>query len=249
MAETRRCAAVTGAGSGIGAATARLLARDGYRVACLDRDEAAARRIVDELGGAAAGHLMQAVDVADEAAVSRVFTDIAAAFGRLDGLATCAGIADTTPFLDLSAETFRRVYDVNVVGTFLCIREAALRMTRGGRICTISSVAGLRGGGVLGTAAYAASKGAVLALTKNAARSLAERGIAVNAVAPGATLTPMTDAGMKNDAQRARILAMVPIGRAGDPEEIAEAIVWLLSPKSTYVDGATLTADGGMVMP
>ena len=116
------------------------------------------------------------VDVADEASVIALFDAALTAFGgRLDALATPAGIADTTPFAELTARTFRHVYDVNVIGTFLCVREAAKHMRAGGRICTVASVAGKRGGGLSGTAAYAASKGAVLALSRSAARALAPR--------------------------------------------------------------------------
>ena len=173
---------------------------------------------------------------------------MAAFGGRLDVLATPAGIADTTPFMDLDAATFLRVYQVNTIGTFLCIREAAKHMLRGARICTVASVAGKRGGGLSGTAAYAASKGAVLALTRNAARSLADKGIAVNAVAPGPVLTPMLATAFQDEEHRQRIEALTLLGRSAEPTEIAEAIVWLLSPAASYVNGETLTIDGGMLL-
>jgi NAD(P)-dependent dehydrogenase (short-subunit alcohol dehydrogenase family) len=244
MGDDLRIAVVTGAASGIGAATARLLTRDGFRVACLDIDGAAAARVAQSLGE---GHRGIAVDVTREDQVTAAFR--AAAEGPLAALATCAGIVDMTPFMDLRADTFRRVYDVNVVGTFLAIREAARHMAAGSRICTVASVAGLRGGGIAGTAAYAASKGAVIALTKAAARSLAERGICVNTVAPGPTVTPLVDA-VRHDAETwRRIEGMTVLGRAAEAEEIAETIAFLLSPRASYVTGATLTADGGLVMP
>lgn len=245
MADQPPVAIVTGAGSGIGAATVPVLARQGFRVACLDRDGTAVERVARSAG---TGHLALAVDVADEAAVTAAFAEIAETLGRVDALATCAGILDTTPFMEVSVASFRRIYDVNVIGTFLCIREAAKRMPRGGRICTVASIAGLRGGGIAGTAAYAASKGAVLALTRNAARALAEKGIAVNTVAPGPVLTPMLEGPFRDSAIRQRIEGMIPLGRAGTPDEIAEAIAWLLSPGAAYVNGATLTVDGGLVM-
>jgi NAD(P)-dependent dehydrogenase (short-subunit alcohol dehydrogenase family) len=244
MGDDRRIAVVTGAASGIGAATARLLARDGFRVACLDIDGAAAERVAQGLGG---GHKGIAVDVTREDQVAAAFA--ALGDGPIAALATCAGIVDMTPFMEVGAYTIRRVYDVNVVGTFLAIREAARRMPPGGRICTVASVAGLRGGGIAGTAAYAASKGAVIALTKSAARSLAERGISVNTVAPGPTATPLVDA-VIHDAERwRRIEGMTVLGRAAEAGEIAETIAFLLSPRASYVTGATLTADGGLVMP
>ena len=242
--EAPRTALVTGGASGIGRATCELLAASGYRVVVADRDLALAQAVAQHIDGHAV-----AVDVADEASVARAFDEALAALdGTLDGLATAAGIIDTTPFLELDAATFRRVADVNVVGTFLCVREAARRMRPGGRICTVASVAGKRGGGLSGTAAYAASKGAVLALTRNAARSLAPLGIAVNCVAPGVTATPMLREAMADEGRRARMESVTLLGRIAEPREIAEAIVWLLSPRASFVEGETLTVDGGLML-
>ena len=244
MAQTLT-AVVTGGGSGIGAATAQLLARDGFRVAVLDRDGAAAERVARELGS---GNVGVAVDVADDAAQAAAFKTVAASFDHIDALVTCAGVVDTTGFFDLTPAVFQRVYAVNVVGTYLSIREAAGRMRSGARICTIASISGVRGGGFLGTAAYSASKGAVLALTKTAARVLGERGIAVNCVSPGSTVTPMTRQGFADPAVRQRIDAMALVGRSAEPREIAEAIAWMVSPKASFVNGSHLVADGGLVL-
>ncbi len=234
-------AVVTGAGSGIGAATAQLLIERGWQVACLDRNAEAVRTIP----GAA---IAIPVDVSDEAAVVAAFAQVKAQFGGLDALATCAGIYDTTPFFEATAETFRRVHDVNVAGTFVCLREGAAMMQSGARICTVASVAGIRGGGLAGTVAYATSKGAVLAMTKNAARVLGPRGIAVNTIAPGMIETPFAAGPLADPATRTRIEGMTSFGRLGTAKEIAEAIAWLLSPAASYVHGATLVADAGMVM-
>jgi NAD(P)-dependent dehydrogenase (short-subunit alcohol dehydrogenase family) len=135
-----------------------------------------------------------------------------------------------------------------VIGTFLCMREGAKLMEAGARICTVASVAGLRGGGLAGTAAYASSKGAILALTKNAARVLGPKGIAVNTIAPGMIDTPFAAAPLADPSIRQRIEGMTAFNRLGSPEEIGAAIAWLLSPEASYVHGATLVADGGMVM-
>ncbi|EFH11304.1 SDR family NAD(P)-dependent oxidoreductase [Pseudoroseomonas cervicalis] len=234
-------AIVTGAGSGIGAATVRRLLAQGWRVACLDRNESAARAVAGD-------QPVIAVDVADEAAVAEAIAAAESALGGIDALATCAGIYDTTPFFDSTAETFRRVHAVNVTGTFLCVREAARRMRPGGRICTVGSVAGLRGGGLAGTAAYATSKGAVMALSKSAARELGPRGIAVNCVAPGMIDTPFAAVPLANPEIRMRIEGMTSLHRLGTAEEIAEVIAWLLSPAAAYLHGSTVVADGGMVM-
>lgn len=241
MAEAKKRVVVTGAGSGIGAATATLLIARGWQVACLDRNPEATRKVV----GAAP---VIACDVSDETAVMRAFAEAHDVLGGLDALATCAGIFETTPFFEITAEIYRRIHEVNVIGTFLSMREAAKRMEAGARICTVASVAGLRGGGLSGTAAYASSKGAILALTKNAARALGPKGIAVNTIAPGVIETPFVAGPLADAATRQRLEGLTVLNRLGKPEEIAEAIVWLLSPEASYVHGATLVADGGMVM-
>jgi len=247
MSERRR-AIVTGAASGIGAATMLELARSGHDVAGIDINEAGVLLTAQAAHALGGKHLGLMADVADEPALTAAFKQACTFLGGLDALATCAGVADTTPFMDLDSETFRRVNDVNVIGTYLCLREAAKYMTPGGRMCTVASVAGLRGGGLMGTAAYAASKGAVLALTKNAARSLAAQGLAVNSIAPGPTLTPMIEQAWRDDALRARIESMSVQNRAATPQEIACSIAFLLSPMASNITGTTLVSDGGLVM-
>ncbi len=234
---------VTGGADGIGRATAELLAPDGWKVAVADRDAAGAKRVAGEIGAIGFG-----LDVADETEVESFFGAALAELGAIDGLVTAAGIVDSTPFMDVSVASFRAPYDVNVIGTFLCIREAAKRMLRGSRIVTVSSVAGKRGGGLSGTAAYAASKGGVIALTRNAARTLAERGIAVNGIAPGSTATAMLAGTIDDPGHRAHLEGISLLHRIAQPAEIAEAIVWLLSSKASYVAGETLTVDGGLML-
>ena len=244
-----RTAIVTGAASGIGAATVLELARQGYATVGIDVDLGGAQTVARqaaELGRQAHGAIH--ADVTDEPRLIAAFDEALVLLGRLDVLVTSAGVGETTPFMDLSTDIFRRVHEVNVVGTFVCIREAALRMRAGGRICTVASVAGIRGGGLSGTGAYAASKGAVLALTKNAARALAPRGICVNTIAPGATLTPMIAEHWKNDAHRSRVEAMSVLNRTAQPAEIAVSIAFLVSPQASAITGSTLVADNGLVM-
>ena len=244
-----RTAIVTGAASGIGAATVLELARQGYRTVGIDMALTGALATAREAGtlNAEAHHAIQA-DVTDEARLIEAFDEALAFLGQIDVLVTSAGVGETTSFMDLTVSTFRAVNEVNVIGTFVCIREAAKRMQPGSRICTVASVAGIRGGGLSGTGAYAASKGAVLALTKNAARALAPLGICVNTIAPGATLTPMIAEHWKNDAHRTRVEGMSVLNRTAQPQEIAAAIAFLVSPQATSITGSTLVADNGLVM-
>jgi NAD(P)-dependent dehydrogenase (short-subunit alcohol dehydrogenase family) len=225
------------------------LARQGYATVGIDIVLDGAQGCAREAAklNAERHHAIHA-DVTDEPRLIAAFDEALALLGHLDVLVTSAGVGETTPFMDLTVAIFRSVHEVNVIGTFLCVREAARRMQPGARICTVASVAGIRGGGLSGTAAYAASKGAVLALTKNAARALAPQGICVNTVAPGATLTPMIAEHWKNDAHRARVEGMSVLNRTAQPQEIAAAIAFLISPQATSITGSTLVADNGLVM-
>jgi NAD(P)-dependent dehydrogenase (short-subunit alcohol dehydrogenase family) len=235
-----RRVAVTGAASGIGAATARLLAARGWRVACLDRDIEGARRTAGE------GGLAIQVDVADEAQVVGAFAEVAKAFGGLDALVTAAGVIETVPFLETTPEQFRRLFDINVIGSFLSVREGARAMQAGARVCMLASISSYTGGGYVATGAYAASKGAVLTMMKSCAGALGERGIAVNAVAPGFIDTPFVASAMSDPVRRKQVEAAV--GKVGTAEQIAETIAWLVSPEADFVHGETLIADGGVLM-
>ena len=245
---TNRKAIVTGSASGIGAATVLALAAQGYDTVGIDCNLTGAEATAVQAKAIGGLHHALLCDVADEAQLVKAMAEGVALLGGLDALATCAGVAEKTAFMQLTAAEFKTTFDVNVIGTFVAIREAARHMKSSGRICTVASVAGLRGGGLMGTAAYAASKGAVLALSKNAARSLAGQGISVNCIAPGATLTPMIAKAWQNEALRKQVESMAPQNRTAEPHEIAANIVYLLSPQASYVTGATLVADGGLTM-
>jgi len=240
MTTSARRAAVTGAASGIGAATARKLIADGWRVACLDRDLKGARAT------AGADGVAIEIDVADESASVRAFTEAGAAWGGLDALVTAAGVIETTPFLDTTPAQFRRLFDINVIGSFLSVREAAKQMKAGARICMVASISSYTGGGYVATGAYATSKGAVLTMMKSCARALGERGIAVNAVAPGFIDTPFVASAMSDPSRRQEVVKAV--GKVGTAEQIAECAAWLVSPAADFVHGATLIADGGVLM-
>jgi NAD(P)-dependent dehydrogenase (short-subunit alcohol dehydrogenase family) len=239
-------ALVTGGGRGIGAAICRKLAAVGYAVAVnYGSNEAAADAVV--AGIVAAGGQAQkfAGDVADERDVQRMFMAAEAGLGPLAALVNNAGILGELRRTDeLDCTGIDRLFAVNVRGTMLCAGEAVKRLSTrhggvGGAIVNVSSVLA-RLGGLAGRLPYAASKGAVETFTRGLAIEVAREGIRVNAVAPGMTATDMISAEM-----RAAIEPQVPLGRLGEPDDIAEAVLWLLSPAACYVTGQVLTVSGG----
>jgi len=235
-------ALVTGAGSGIGLACSRALADEGVRVVCADLDGEAAAAAARELGGAAV-----AADVTKPEDAHRSVTVAVERFGALDVLVTCAGIFHATPLDRLSAEEWDRIQAVNLRGTFL-VAQAALDVMiprRSGRIITIASLAGQVGGLAAG-ASYAASKAGVIGLTKSLARFAGPHGITVNAVNPGIIETPMT-AGLPEE-QRAALVERTPLGRVGRAEEVAAVVVFLASAGASYVHGAHVDVNGGILM-
>jgi NAD(P)-dependent dehydrogenase (short-subunit alcohol dehydrogenase family) len=237
---------VTGGSQGIGAATAVRLAADGHRIVLGYRTAAEAARTVTERIDAAGGRCLPVpVDTTDEQAVLALFDAAEAAFGTPDGLVNSAGVTSTIgPLAEASAADLHRVLEVNVYGVLLCAREAARRFPTGGAIVNVSS-----GAATLGSPGeyvhYAASKGAVDTLTVGLAKELAPRGIRVNAVAPGIIRTGIhARSGAPDRADTA--VGRIPLGRAGEPEEVAEAVAWLLSPAASYTTGAVLRMTGGM---
>src|SRR5690606_29773535 len=217
----------------------RLMA-DGWRVACLDRNVDGARATAGSAG------LAIELDGADEAATIDAVARIRDAWGGLDARVTAAGVIETTPFLETTRGQFGRLFDSIVIGTFRSVREAAKLMERGARICLVASISSYTGGGYVATGAYATSKGAVLTMMKSCARALGERGIAVNAVAPGFIDTPFVASAMSDPVRRREVVAAV--GKVGTAEQIAECCAWLVSPAAEFVHGATLIADGGVLM-
>jgi NAD(P)-dependent dehydrogenase (short-subunit alcohol dehydrogenase family) len=244
-----KAALVTGGTSGIGLAAAQRLAEDGAAVLVLGRDEARLARALAtlraEVPGAAFAGL--AADVTDPAAIERAVDEAAALAGRLDILVAAAGIdGEGRDVLDLDPDAFGRVLDVNVRGLFLAGRAAARRMIadgRGGSIVLVASVNGLAA--EPGYADYNASKGGAVLLARSMGRDLAARGVRVNAVCPGYTRTPMTEASLADPAALRTILAGIPLGRPADPAEIAAVIAFLASDEASYVTGSAIVVDGG----
>ncbi|WP_114813536.1 SDR family oxidoreductase [Paraburkholderia kururiensis] len=241
---------ITGASRGIGRATARLLGAGGWTVGVnYAHNEAAAQEVAAEVGRAGGHARVIHGDVANEADVDAMFDTLEKAFGRIDALVNNAGIvAPSLPLADMSAERLRRMFDVNVYGAYLCAREAARRMSKdrggdGGAIVNVSSAAA-RLGSPNEYVDYAGSKGAVDTMTIGLAKELGPQGVRVNAVRPGLIDTDIHASGGRPD--RAAVLgAQTPLGRPGTAEEVAEAIVWLLSDAASYVTGALLDVSAG----
>jgi NAD(P)-dependent dehydrogenase (short-subunit alcohol dehydrogenase family) len=242
-----KTALVTGGGSGIGEATATLLAIEGARVAVVDRDGDAATRVaaaIQELGGTS---IALEVDVADQTAVAAMVDAVVTEFGRLDIAHNNAGISGTpTSFIDLAADEWHRMISVNLTSVFFCM-QAELRVMveqRSGSIVNTSSVAGVSA--VPSLPHYGAAKHGVLGLTKSAAREYAKQGIRINAVLPGFVRTPMTEAIIASSPEMEKMMnRTVGRGVAGAPSEIAEAVVWLSSDRASLVCGESVIVDGG----
>ena len=236
---------VTGAGSGIGFSTAELLIEAGWHVVAADRDASAIDRLMDRLDNKAAMVTPVAIDITDEAAISRLAGQCRELARPLTALVNSAGIAANTRFFDTTAEQLRRIYEVNVVGAFALSQALAplLKENGGGSIVHIASVSGIKGN--LGRSAYGASKGALITLTKIMAVELADDLIRVNAIAPGPIETPMVKEN-HTAATREEWQRTVPMRRYGRPEEIASAIAFLIDGRqSSYVTGQVLSVDGG----
>ncbi len=239
-----KVAIVTGAASGIGLECALALGREGAHVVCADLDEAAAGRAAERLGGRSIG---VTVDVTSPDGCARLVEETTSRLGALDVLVTSAGVFHATPFDRITADEWDRVQAVNLKGTFLTC-QAALRVmvpNGRGRIVTIASLGGQTGGLAAG-ASYAASKAGVVALTKSIARYAGPYGVTVNTVNPGAIATPMTEGWPPEVAKR--VVAQTPLGRMGTAAEVAAVVCVLASDAASFVHGAHVDINGGLLM-
>jgi NAD(P)-dependent dehydrogenase (short-subunit alcohol dehydrogenase family) len=242
-----RVAVVTGAGSGMGLATARAFAESGTAVVLADRDDRALQTATAELTSAGRRALGVACDVSDEEQVAALVERAVSRFGRLDFAFNNAGIqAPPTDAADEPAETFDRVNAINLRGVWACMKHELqpMRAQGSGAIVNCSSLGGLVG--LPGRAAYHASKHGVIGLTRSAALEYAARGVRINAICPGTIETAMVeDMIAKGELDVSEAEANQPIGRLGRPDEIAAAVLWLCSPAASFVLGVALPVDGG----
>ncbi|MDX6229319.1 MAG: hypothetical protein QOI76_2709 [Frankiales bacterium] len=245
----QRTALITGGGSGIGRSAALALAAEGYEVTVAGRTAATLEQTVKLVTHAGGSAKYVVADVRDEAAVRHAVEIAASDSGRLDVAVNSAGVDggnDSHPLIDYPVETLELMLATNVRGMFLSMKyELQLMSKQGfGSIVNISSGAGLTG--VPGYSGYVASKHAEIGLTKSAALDYADRGVRVNAVCPGLVNTPLiADMVSENPSMHEQLVASHPLGRIAEPEEVADAIIWLATSKSSYVTGVALPVDGG----
>lgn len=244
-----KVAVITGAASGLGAESARRLAREGAAVVLTDVAEGAGHELAEAIAGTGAQSVFLSHDVTDEAAWATVAKTALERFGRIDVLVNSAGISGGEPLMEMSLESWRRVLAINLDGTFLGMRALAPAMAQGGggSIINLSSILGKVG--QPGAAAYCASKGGVLMLSKAAALEWAPAGIRVNSVHPGYIDTPMVQGALHRSENgnelRDVLISRHALGRLGVPREIADGIVFLASDESSFMTGAELVIDGG----
>ena len=239
---------VTGAASarGLGLATAKLFAAHGAKVAVLDLDAAASRAAAASIGPE---HLGVACDVTDKGACETAVAAVLARYGRIDALVNNAGITQPIKTLDITAANYEAVTDVSLRGTLYMSQATLPAMVKqgAGAIVCISSVSAQRGGGIFGGPHYSAAKAGVLGLARAMAREFGPAGVRVNSVTPGLIQTDIT-AGKLTDAMRVDILKGIPLNRLGDADDVAKICLFLASDLSSYVTGATIDVNGGMLI-
>ncbi len=241
-----KVAVITGAGQGIGREIALLLSREGARVVVADLNLESASRTAEEIKKMGCPGQALKVDVSNSQDVEKMIETVLDNLGKIDILVNNAGIVKDAFFLRMKEEDWDAVLNVNLKGVFLCSQKVAAQMIKQkkGKIVNIASVIGVVGN--IGQANYSASKGGVIALTKTLAKELAPRNINVNAVAPGFVTTLMTE--KIPDKLKEKLLDLIPLKRWGNPQEVAELVLFLVSEKSSYITGQVIRIDGGMVM-
>ena len=250
----QQVAIVTGAAKGIGASISRAMAAAGARVVCADIDGEGANNIAKELGGDC---MPLTVDVGNVDAIETMLDQTMEQFGQLNTIVNNAGVTRSAYIMDLTETDWDRIHQVNARGVFFCLQGAARRMIEGdgGRIINIASIAG-RGYAGTSNAAYAASKGAVISLTKTAAQQLAKHDITVNAICPGVTRTELLEQifttieesqGISKAEAEARAARPIPLQRINEPEDIAAMAIFLASPGARNITGQAYNVDGGLI--
>lgn len=246
MNDKRPIALVTGGAQGIGLACAKAIANDlNARVVLADINAEGVVKAAEDLGNGAVGLMC---DMGDEQAVSGLFDTIEKDYGYVSLLVNCAGVALPGDFLETPVEQFRKVIDINLVGTFVALQRAAKGMVANnieGSIVNMSSINALVA--IPSIAAYCASKGGVMQLTKSSSLALAPHNIRVNAVGPGSIDTEMMAAVNANPAAMEMVMSRTPLKRVGSPDEIANVVSFLLSDKASYITGETIYVDGGRI--
>jgi NAD(P)-dependent dehydrogenase (short-subunit alcohol dehydrogenase family) len=239
-----KVAIITGAGQGIGAATARRFAQEGASVVLAARRLNLLQEVVEEIEAAGGTAMALSVDISDEQAVKELVSDTVKAYGKLDIVVNNAVLMVPGMIANQDTKGWRQNFAVSLDGAMFLMREAYPQLqSNGGAVVNVSSVCGLLGS--TGTAGYSAAKAGMLALTRNAAMEWGKKGVRVNSVIPGVFLTPPTEGLMPDEASQAATAKSVPIGRIGDPAECANAILFLASDEASYVTGAELVVDGG----
>ena len=247
-----KVAIVTGGAGGIGESVAKALAQRGVQVVIADLRPDAAEEAAKRLQSEGLTARSIGVDISNPASVGTMVENVLGWWGRIDILINNAGVESSKPFLEIGLDEYERVMRINTTGAWICCQAVIPVMLRqkSGSIVNVSSVAGQRGGGLLGTAAYSTSKGAVIALTKALAREFGKVGIRVNAVAPSMTMTDFVQRQLErlDPGTQDRVIAMTPMGRTGQPHEIASVIAFLASDEASFVTGHTYNVDGGTAM-
>lgn len=249
MPFTGNVALITGAASGIGRAAALAFAQQGVQVAVVDRNQDGGEQTVEQITADGGSACFIRADVSQEADVQAMVAQTVAQFGRLDYAFNNAGVAGQGgPLHELSADNFDRVIAINLRSVFLCLKYEIQHMLQhgGGAIVNTASIAGMVGGRAL--APYVASKHGIVGLTRTAALDYAQQNIRVNAVAPGVIATALAQEYVNGDpvALRRQFAALHPVNRVGEPEEVAQAVLWLCSDHASFMTGAIIPVDGGL---